>query len=828
MRSELAVEKLRHTFDPQALSCQSSQEMKPTEAIIGQERAVRALHFGLGIRSYGFNIFVAGPPGTGRTTAAKRFLEQLAVEKPVPSDWCYVNNFRDSYHPKALCLPAGRAKTFQSDMAQLVEEAKVEIRRALESDEYIAKREETVKAFQRQRDELFNEINKLAQDQGFIIRTTRIGLLTIPLKDGKPLGDEEFMALPQEEKDAISEKRETLQDELKAFVRQARNLEKGLNEELQNLDQEVALFTLRPLFEELKENYQDLPEIVDHLEDIKNDFLDNLEQFGEESEEQSPLPAGMKRSPFRKYEVNVLVDNSALEGAPVVIEVNPSHGNLFGQIEKEAQFGALVTDFTLIRSGCIHRANGGYLVLPIEETVRSPFAWETLKRALKNEAIVIEEPGERYGFITTKSLSPEPIPLDIKVILIGQPMTYQLLYSYDEDFRELFKVKADFDTVMERTDESIDDYITFICNLCESEGLLHLDSSALSRLIEQGSRLARDQRKLTARFGELSDIIREAHYYASQEEAKHINASHIKKSIDERFYRSSLIQEKVMEMIERGSIIIDVEGHKVGQVNGLSVLGLGDLTFGRPNRITASVALGQEGIIDIERVAKLGGPIHTKGVMILAGYLANRFAQDKPLSLSARLVFEQSYSGVEGDSASSTELYAILSTLSDLPIKQGIAVTGSVNQKGEVQAIGGVNEKIEGYFEVCRAKGLTGEQGVLIPESNVQHLMLKDEVVQAVHEGKFHVWAVRTIDEGIEILTGVEAGQIGEDGNYGEGTVNHRVNERLRQLAEAIRKFGKPEKKKVRSEEEVVEETPTDEPPEEEPGDEGPSKEKTP
>ncbi|HID86001.1 MAG TPA: Lon protease family protein, partial [Anaerolineae bacterium] len=454
---------------------------------------------------------------------------------------------------------------------------------------------------------------------------------------------------------------------------------------------------------------------------------------------------------------------------------------------------ALVTDFTMIREGSLHRANGGYLVLPAEEVLRNLFSWDGLKRALRNKEIAIEEAGERLGFIATKSLRPEPIPLDVKVVLIGRTSLYHLLYALDEDFSELFKVKADFDISMDRTEENINDYAAFVCTVCEEEGLKHLDRSALAKIVEYGSRLAEDQEKLSTRFGEISDVIREASFYATQEDLPYVTADHVKRAIEERFYRSNLLQEKIREMIERGTIMIDVEGEEVGQVNGLSVISLGDIAFGRPSRITATIGLGREGLIDIEREAKLGGPIHTKGVMILSGYLAEKYAQDKPLTLSSRLVFEQSYSGVEGDSASSTELYAILSSLSGLPIQQSIAVTGSINQKGEVQAIGGVNEKIEGFFEVCKAKGLTGEQGVIIPESNVKNLMLKEEVVEAVEQRKFHIWPVKTVDEGIEILTGVPAGERREDGTFEEGTVNYLVDKRLRELAETMRRFARPE-----------------------------------
>ncbi len=487
--------------------------------------------------------------------------------------------------------------------------------------------------------------------------------------------------------------------------------------------------------------------------------------------------------------MNVIVDNSDLQGTPVIIEPNPTHKNLFGRMQKEAQFGVLTTDFTMIRGGSLHRANGGYLVITAEDLLRNLFSYDSLKRALTNECITIEEAGERLGFITTKSLKPEPIPLGVKVVLVGHPALYRQLYLLDTDFKELFKVKADFDTTMDRTEENTQKYASFVCTLCQKGNLKHVDASGLAKIVEYGSRLSQDQQKLSTRFGEIADIIREANFYATQENSEYVTAGHVKKAIDEKFYRSNLIQEKIREMIERNILLIDTDGETVGQANGLSVLSLGDFAFGAPSRVTASIALGREGIVDIQREAKLAGPIHTKGVMILSGYLAEKYAQDKPLSLSARLVFEQSYGMVEGDSASSTELYAILSALSGIPIKQGFAVTGSVNQKGEVQAIGGVNEKVEGFFEVCKAKGLTGEQGVLIPQSNVQNLMLKEEVVEAVQTGKFHVFAVENIDQGIEILTGVKAGAKRDDGTFEEETVNCKVDNQLREMAEKLREF---------------------------------------
>ncbi|HMD87786.1 MAG TPA: AAA family ATPase [Anaerolineaceae bacterium] len=800
MANELSVEQLRRICDPQTLNCSSSEELKPIKAIIGQDRAARSLQFGLGIQAMGFNVCVVGQPGTGRTKMVESFLEQVARDQPAPSDWCYVYNWGDASQPEAIRLPAGQARQFQTDMKKLIEGAQQELHKAFDSEDYAAKRKETSSSFEKQAEDVINRVNEKAQQEGFVIQQSPTGIVTIPLRRGRPMSQEEFIALSQADKNAISQRQQELQDEIETAVRQARSVNKSATEELDRMDQQVALYALSHLLDDLKGKYKDLPEVLSYLDAVRDDILENLDNFRDDQPEQQPtlpfLVQDKKAQFLKRYSVNVLVDNGALKGAPVVIESNPTYNNLFGRIENEAQFGTLTTDFTLIRQGTLHRANGGYLVLPVYELLSNPFSWDGLKRALRNQQIDIEDPYERMGYMTTRTLQPEPVPLSIKVVLVGTPDLYNLLRSNDQDFAELFKVKADFDSQMDRTDADVQDYIALVGEVCSEDKLKHLDNSALAKIVEQGSRLAEDQTKLSTRFGELADIIREASYYATLAQSPNVTAEHVVKAIEEKFYRSDMIQVKLNDMIARGELMIDVQGERVGQINGLSVLELGDIEFGMPSRITVSVGVGREGLIDIEREAKLGGPTHTKGVMILAGYLMEKYAQDKPVSLSARLVFEQSYSGIDGDSASSTELYAILSELSGVPIQQYIAVTGSVNQKGEVQAIGGVNEKIEGYFEVCKRKGLNGKQGVMIPASNAQDLMLKEEVVQAVRDGQFHVWTVNSIDEGIELLTGVKAGQKKEDGTFEEGSINEKVNKRLKDLSEILVKFGKDEEEK--------------------------------
>lgn len=796
MHPEVPAERLRRICDPSSLGFRTTEGLKPVEGIIGQARAIRALQFGLAIQEHGFNIYVAGLPGTGRTTAVKAFLEELARQKEVPTDWCYVHHFKDPYFPKAMKLPPGKGKVLQEDMRKLVEEARREIPRVFEKEDYTMRRERIGDGLRKKREALFTRLGERAQEKGFQIQSSQVGLLIIPVVDGNPMSDQDFMALPPERKEEILKRRSVVEEELKAATKELKAAEKETNEELQNLDREVALFAVGYLLNDLKERYEDLPQVLNYLKEVQEDILENIGQFrggGEGSSEMLLPMARLRELAFRKYQVNVVVDNSGMTGAPVVMEFNPTNNNLFGRIEKESEFGALVTDFTMIRAGSLHRANGGYLVVQVEELLRNIFSWDGLKRSIRNREIAIEEAGERLGFIATKSLSPEPIPLETKVILIGNPALYHLLFAYDEDFNELFKVKADFDTRMDWTEENIKTYAASLWSLCCRERLRHMDAGAVAKVIEHSSRLAEDQEKLSTRFIEISDIMREANHYASSAGSSLVTRGEVEKAIEERIYRSNLIQERINDLIAKGVLCIDTEGEVVGQVNGLAVISLGDFAFGRPNRITVSVGLGREGIIDIERESKLGGRIHTKGVMILGGFLADRYAQDKPLALSARLVFEQSYEEVEGDSASSTELYALLSALSGLPIRQGIAVTGSVNQKGQVQAIGGVNQKVEGFFQICQAKGLTGAQGVIIPESNLSNLMLKEEVVQAAREGKFHIWPVKTIDEGIEILTGQQAGQKRADLTFEPDTVNDRVNRRLQELARQLRDFMKEE-----------------------------------
>ncbi len=800
MVKPLAVEQYRNSYDVKSVECSSTEELKPLEGIVGQDRAMKALTFGLNIEQIGFNVYVSGIPGTGRKSAVKMFIEELAKAKPRAHDWIYVNNFANPYEPNAIRLPGGMGRQFKDDMSAFISEAKRVIPKVFESEDYVNRRDAALRSIENEKAQRFAHIDAVARDRGFLIQPGPQGLLTIPVKDGKPLPQEEFLALPENEQAVYQKNREELMAELRNTFRQVRDLDQEGAETLEKLNREVALNAMGHRVAALKDKYAKVEEILPYIDAVQNDMVENLTQFlGEGQQQQQQAPPQfqnllLRELAFRKYEVNVIVDNSDSEGAPVIFEQNPSFQNLLGKIEKEVQYGVITTDFTMIRPGSIHKANGGYLVMMVEDLFRTPMSWDGLKTALKTGEVTIEEPGERLGFITTKGIKPEPIPLTVKVVLIGTPVINQILYTQDPDYSELFKVKAEFDISMDRTDENVRNYAAFICRLCKSFKLKHLDSSAVAKMIEYGSRLSEDQNKLSTRFSHVADIIREGNYYATLDQADLTTEKHIQKAIEEKIYRSSLIQEKLQEFITKGVFLIDTEGESVGQVNGLSVISLGDIEFGRPSRVTASISVGRGGIMDIEREASMGGPTHTKGVLILSGYLANKFAQDKPLSLSARLVFEQSYEGVDGDSASSTELYAILSALSGLSLNQSIAVTGSVNQKGEVQAIGGVNQKLEGFFEVCKAKGLTGRQGAMIPASNVQNLMLKEEIIEAAKAGKFTIYPVKTIDEGIEVLTGVKAGERKKDGTFEEDTVNYLVDKRLREMAETFREYQEPER----------------------------------
>ena len=760
--------------------------------LVGQPRAYEALRFGFSIKEHGFNIFAAGPQATGKTTTTTDFLEDIAKKLPTPYDWCYVHNFEDDYQPKALRCPPGLGKQLKQDMREMIQAARLAISQLFEGDDYASKRDEMSRKLNKRRQEVITQMGQVAESAGFAMQLTALGISLVPVVKGHPLSEEEFLSLPKESQQKFAEQRETMKEKLQPLLRELRDLELKARDEMAEFDKDVTLYAIERLMSNLLEKYKQDKGITDFLHEIQTHIVEDLDRSfrgrrGDKKE--TDQDASADELAFRVYDVNVIADNSGVQGAPIVVESNPTYDNVLGRIEKESQLGTLTTDFTLIRGGSLHEANGGFLIIRAEQILRDLNVYEGLKRALKAGEIVIEDLPQRVGYASVKSLAPQPIPLDVKVVLIGDSSTYQLLFAYDPEFRELFKVKADFDSTMEKVDSNLKSYAGFFTTLVVNENLKHLDASALARLLEHSSRLAEDQTKLSTQFGLVADVVREAHFYASQENAKYITASHVEKAIEAKVYRSNLVQDKIKEYIQRNVIFISTDGAAVGQINGLSVLSVGDFSFGAPSRITVAVGLGKEGLIDVQREVHMSGPIHGKGVMIIAGYLASKFAYDKPLTLSARIVFEQNYEGVEGDSASSTELYALLSALSGAPIKQNFAVTGSVNQNGDVQPIGGANEKIEGYYEICKARGLNGQHSVIIPASNVQNLMLKQEVVDAVKAGKFHIYPVKTIEEGIEILTGVPAGKRLPNGGYEEDSIYGRVDKRLREMAETVKRF---------------------------------------
>jgi lon-related putative ATP-dependent protease len=800
--TELTPDQLRLVCDPGALSFATTDELCESREIIGQRRAQESLEFGLRIRSYGYNVFALGIPGTGKATKINEFLKEEAKGKPVPTDWVYVTNFDNPGAPNAIALPPGCARELIQSADDLIAELKKAIPRAFEDREYANKKKEIVERFEHLRDELLEQENAWAKERGYGVIATPAGVVMVPTKNGEPMRREEFDQLPDEAKEAFAEATGEFQDRMEEAMAKARVLERDMKNEIADLDKKVAAFAVGHLIDEVARRFKDIPEVTDHFERVRSNILDNIGKIrqanaDEEVEGKSPMAqmvAKQAESVLDSYGVNCMVDNTGLDGAPVVFEMSPTYTNLLGRIGQRFEMGALVSDFKQIRPGALHRANGGYLLLEAKDVLTNPFAWDALKRALKNRQIRTEDVLEQYRVFAGPTIEPEPIPLDVKVVLMGAPQLYYLLASLDEDFPKLFKVKADFDTQMSRTDGEIDNYGRFLCTRCKDEGLRPFDRTAVARIVEYGSRLVEDQRKLSSRFSDIADLAREADYWAQVAGADTVAAEHVTKAIEHRVYRSNRIEERVREMIEDGTIMVDVEGSVVGQVNGLSVLSLGDYAFGKPSRITASVAMGRGGVIDIEREVKLAGPIHSKGVMILSGYLSSNFAKDVPLSISARLCFEQSYEGVEGDSASCAELYALLSAISGLPIRQEIAVTGSVNQRGRVQAIGGAIYKIEGYYDVCCAIVRTGTQGVMIPKSNVDNLMLREDVVEAVRDGEFHVYSVETIEQGFELLTGVPAGKRGKDGKYPEGTAFARVDSILREMAECHRDFAAAER----------------------------------
>lgn len=791
----LEPQALRRTCDPAGLAFGTTQDLEDFADVLGQSRAVEAIRFAVGMERDGYNLYAMGPEGIGRHTIVRRHLEQRAPQRPTPPDWCYVFNFAAPEKPRALELPAGSAVRFREDMQRLVEDLRTGIPGAFETDEYRTRLHEIESEFEQRHEGAIEAVGAKAREQGIALVRTPAGFGFAPMQQDKVMSPDDFRALPEAEQKRLQEAIGVLEAELARAIQEVPKMRREAQGKVRALSRQVIGSTVTGLIEELKAACAAMPGVVPYLEGVLEDVLDHAEYFRQPKEGEPrmllgiPVPEAEGESPLGRYQVNVLIEHAAEGGAPIVYEDNPTHDNLVGRIEHMAHMGTLVTNFMLIKPGAFHRANGGYLILDALKVLGQPFAWDALKRAMRSREIRTESLGQLLSLVSTVGLKPEPIPYDLKVVLVGERLIYYLLQAYDSEFAELFKVAADFEEDIERAPGSDLLYARVIATIARREQLRALDSAAVARLIEHGARVAGEAGKLSVAMRDLTDLLRESDYCAGAAGRTVTAAADVDSAIAAREARQSRIRERVQEQMRKGTVLVDTEGERAGQVNGLSVIQLGDFAFGMPSRITARVRLGTGGVVDIEREAQLGGPLHSKGVMILSGFLAGRYAADRPLSLAATLVFEQNYGGVEGDSASCAELCALLSALADVPIRQSIAMTGSVNQHGDVQAIGGVNEKIEGFFDLCQARGLTGSQGVVIPAANVRHLMLRRDVVDAVAAGRFAVHAVATVDEALGILTGVPAGTREATGRFPAGSVNFRVERRLASFAERVRSF---------------------------------------
>ena len=792
-------ERLRASFDPATLTFECTDELVPLAEFVGQDRAIRSLEFGLGLHQPGYNIFVTGLTGTGKATAILDYIRRQVAEHPDARevrDWLYVYNFDDPDQPNAIGLPKGVGRRLRDALDQLLTLIRGNISQAFSSDEYDRQRRALLEQGQTQAQALMEQAQRSAQSAGFLLNFTPAGPTVLPLKDGRPMTPEEFAALSVDDRHALGE-RERPVDELVAEIgERLRAVEREVVQAIQTMDRKVVETIVTAPFEALTKDYGGYEEVGPFLHQLREHTLRSADVLRQMAAQPAPAPApdgmqaGVPFDPFLAFRINLFVDNADLAGPPIIVEPNPSWTNLFGRIDRRAYLGTYFSDHTMLKAGAAQRANGGYLILTFNDVAARPGAWDGLKRLIRTREIRLEDPMEQYGLLTPQTLRPQPIPADVKVVIAGDAMAYILLSAYDEEFWELFKVKADFDFQIPRNLDNVNAYAGFVCATCERDKLRHFDRSAVARLVEFGSRAVEDQEKLSARFGRLRDLVIESDYWAAKDGSKRVFAQHVEQAISERVYRSNLLEERVRELISRRVFLIDTEGAVVGQVNGLAVLDFGDLRFGRPTRITARTYLGQRGVVSIDRESQLSGKIHDKGVLILSGYLGWQYGQDRPLSLSATISFEQGYDPIDGDSASLAETCAILSSLAGLPIRQDLAITGSVNQKGEVQAIGGANYKIEGFFEVCKALGFTGQQGVVLPASNVQNLMLREDVVQAVRDGRFHIYEVSSVDEALEVLTGIGAGDRQPDGTYPEGSVHQLIVEKLEQMGEAMRRSG--------------------------------------
>ena len=792
MKTELNYTQLNNREDINKFSFKTTDDIEPFKGIIGQERAVKAFEFGLNVKMKGYNIYVSGPSGSGKTTYAKLSAKEKAKNEAVPYDWCYVYNFDDPRSPLSLRFEPGIGRQFRDDMNELVSFFKTELTKAFTSEDYDKEKSDLSRTYDDKRDELIKKLDSVASENSFALKTSNSGIIFQPIIDNVLITEENYDSLDEDVKNGINERLESMQDVVNSIMRDIKNIDKEYRQKMDDLDYKIGMFAIGHYVSALQEKYQYSERVIKYLESVQEDVLENIDQFSEqESDEEDPVAAllpklgGTKNDDATlKYRVNLIVDNSKTEGAPVIVDYNPTYYNLVGEVEYDNEYGNLTTDFMKIKPGLMHRANGGYLIIQAQDLLSNVQAWEALRRIIKTKEITIENLRDQVGAIAVTTLKPEPIPSDVKVILVGGAYYYELLRGYDEDFSKLFKIRADFDYEMVRNDENIFKIAGFISEFCENEKTLPFDSSAVASVIEYSSRSVESQKKLSTRFNLIAEILAESATWARLDNAEIVTAEYVKKAEEEKAYRLSMYQEKMNELLDNNTIMIATDGYCVGKINGLAVLDMGDYSFGSPTRITATTYMGKSGIVNIEKEAEMSGPTHNKGVQIITGYLGRMYAQKMPLSLSCRIAFEQNYNGIDGDSASSTELYCILSSLSEIPVNQSLAVTGSVNQCGEIQAIGGVTHKIEGYFDLCSRRGLTGKQGVVIPESNVNDLVLKDDVIEAVKNGMFHIYSISTIDEGIELLLGTEAGVMDENGDYPLESVHGRVMAKLKKFNE--------------------------------------------
>ncbi|MCK4742202.1 MAG: AAA family ATPase [Sulfuriflexus sp.] len=793
--NELKPESLFTRTDPGVLQFKTTDELQGLEEVIGQARAIDAIEFGTQIKKPGFNVFVLGPSGVGKQSTVLQYLSAQAASRGVPSDWCYVNNFAHPHQPSMLQLPAGKGQQLSDDMQKLIRDVRTSMPIAFESNEYRVKHKEIQEKYEGFREEAFRKLSEDAVADSVSIIKNEDDYELGPIIDGKVIDVEEFLKLPKDKQEELTDVIEIYEDKLSALLHGMPRLAREESEEIQKLNHITAIVAVESLINGLVEHYCDHPDVCRYFNNVKNDIAMHVDDFidHKESVDLMGIISGEVVS-FKRYEVNLLIDNEKATGAPVIYEDHPIYQNLIGRVEHESRMGALVTDFTHIKPGALHKANGGYLVLEVNKLLRYPFSWDALKRALYANKISIQSLGSLYGIVDTASLEPEPIPLDIKLVLLGERIFYYLLLEHDPEFSELFKVAADFEGEMDRTEDNIQLYARMIATLAKKEKLLAFDAPAVSRIIEHAARLANDAEKLSAHMLSIVDLMNESEHWAKKAGKTVVSSSEVQQTIDSQVHRADRLRDNVHAEIQRNTILIDTDGDKVASVNGLAVLDLSNFRFAHPVRITATTRLGDGEVIDIAREVELGGSIHSKGVLILSSFLASRYTKQFPLSVSASLTFEQSYGMIEGDSASLAELCALLSSLADAPIHQYLSVTGSVNQLGQVQAIGGVNEKIEGFFDVCKTRGLNSKQGVIIPASNIKHLMLRQDVIKAVEDKQFHIYQVENIDQAIEVLTGIPAGEVDTSGKFPDKSINFQVEQKLLKMSQTREKFGKAKK----------------------------------